>query len=160
MVGLFRKPRLEQGSPQWNDLFKNLEAFSRDLWAYLIEIDEGDWDEPKVKSRVDQARQDIKRAQISWPAGKSILRKLLGWFDKSVQVREQEHAMVLSASLNRVPDLSKSLRRSAQWQKAMAETERALIKTGEEMLTCCDEVKKWTGIDLRTMLETPQIPGE
>ncbi len=159
MAGLFRRPVLDQKSPQWRDLHEHLTAFSKDAWAYFIEIDEGKWDQSAINTHIDRARHDIHLAKVAWPAGKSILNKMLDWFDQLIQVREQEHALVLKAPhLHPVANRKRQHRRSVKWQKAMDEMKRELNKTGEGLFACCDEIKKWTGTDLGAMLETPQIP--
>jgi hypothetical protein len=161
MAGLFGGPKLKHGSPQWRELRDSLLAFSQDLWVYLIEIEDQDWQEGRVRALVDVARKDLQRAYAAWPEGKDVMARLADLFEQSIQVREREHALVLAAPHRQpVSDPSRYHAASVKWQNSMRETERQLAQVGEKMFACCDRIKKQTGIDLRTVLETPQIPED
>jgi len=150
---LVGKMQIVQGTLQWQQLHKSMEALAKDIWAYLAAIEPAEWDQQKVRGCIVTVESDLHRAQGIWPEGRSVLSRMSALFVRQVRVREEEHRLVLTGQPEmdfRHPE--KSIKANNTWLQAMDKVGAQLESTGDEMLSCADEIKKWTSIDVRAIL--------
>lgn len=153
-MGWLKKDRkLERGTQRWKDLHDCLQSFATDMWCYYVEIDDGDWDLRQVYIRIAAIEADLHLARQIWPEGKPILKRLTRLLAALIQVREDEHRIVTHPYKWDFNNPKKSQRESARSVQAMDEVGRKLDSISKEMFDCCDEIKKWTSIDVPKWLE-------
>jgi len=153
-VGWLKKGRkLERGTQRWKDLHDCLQSFATDMWRYYDDIDDGDWDLRQVHMRIAEIEADLHLAQQIWPEGKPILERLTRLFVAQIQVREDEHRIITHPYKWDFNNPKKYQKQSARALQAMEEVEKKLDSIGKEMFDCCDEIKKWTSIDVSKWLE-------
>ena len=153
MGWLQKNRKLEQGTERWKDLRNCLYSFSVDLWGYLIEIDDKDWDLQKIQKRIEAVEINLRLAERIWPEGKPIIMRMRRWFATIINVREEEHTLCVHPVELDFKNPKKFERENAVWTQSMNEVQNKLEQAGKGMLDCCDEIKKWTSIDLRNWLE-------
>jgi hypothetical protein len=156
-MGLFGKSkRVQRGTGRWRELHACLDKFATDFWRYLALIDGAEWDRRAIQMQVAAIESDLTLAGRIWPEGKSTFDQMGRLFATMVRIREDERAIVVEGKEQRTDfsDFEKWQRESTLRSQRMNEVMKKLESLSGPMRACTDEIKKWTSIDVQSMLDT------